>query len=161
MHLSKADIITIPETKLVGVSTTMSVADNQTAKLWQTLMPRRSEISMVSGSDLYSVEIYPDTHFFREFSPVNEFQKWAAIPVTDLIGIPDGLNPLTISEGKYAKFHFKGSIQEAPQAMQYIFGEWLPNSGYQLDDRPHFAVMGEKYSNTAPDSEEDFYIPIR
>ena len=139
----------------------MSMANNQTAKLWQTLMPRRSEISMVSGTDLYSVEIYPDTDFFREFSPVKEFQKWAATPVAGFKGVPDGMEMLIIPEGQYARFHYQGSIKEVPQAMQFIFGEWLPNSGYQLDDRPHFAVMGEKYSNTSPDSEEDFYVPIR
>ncbi len=39
--------------------------------------------------------------------------------------------------------------------------EWLPNSGYKIDDRPHFQVMGKKYKNGSPDSEEDFYIGLK
>ncbi|HLT33108.1 MAG TPA: GyrI-like domain-containing protein, partial [Aquaticitalea sp.] len=42
---------------------------------------------------------------------------------------------------------------------QYIYGQWIPNSEYELDDRPHFALMGEKYKD--PESEEEFWIPIR
>ena len=161
MQISKPEIITSPGIHLIGVVETMSFANNKTAKLWQTLMPRRSEIPMIDGSELYSVEIYPDISFFREFNPTNEFEKWAAIPVIDFKDIPEGFKTLVIPVGLYAKFHFTGSIQEAPQAMEYIFGEWLPNSEYNLDARPHFSVMGEKYSNTSPDSEEDFYVPIR
>ena len=39
--------------------------------------------------------------------------------------------------------------------------EWLPNSGYEIDNRPHFQVMGETYKNGSPDSEEDFYVPLK
>ena len=161
MQISPPEILTVPETQLIGVSTTMSFANNKTAKLWQTLMPRKSEIQGSFSTELYSVEVYPDTHFFREFNPTAEYQKWAAIPVSNLKDVPDGLESLTIPKGKYVRFHFKGSNSEVPQAMQFIFGEWLPKSEFELDDRPHFAVMGDKYSNTSPDSEEDFYVPIR
>ncbi len=44
---------------------------------------------------------------------------------------------------------------------QYIFGIWLPNSVYLLDDRPHFEVLGTKYKNAKTDSEEEIWIPIR
>jgi len=30
-----------------------------------------------------------------------------------------------------------------------------------LDDRPHFEVLGDKYKNADPDSEEEIWIPIR
>jgi len=38
--------------------------------------------------------------------------------------------------------------------------DWLPQSGYQLDDRPHLAHMGEKYRGERDDTEEAFYLPI-
>jgi AraC family transcriptional regulator len=43
----------------------------------------------------------------------------------------------------------------------YIFNTWLPKSGYQLDRRPHFEILGEKYKNNNPDSEEEIWIPIQ
>lgn len=44
---------------------------------------------------------------------------------------------------------------------QYIFGTWLPASGYYLDNRPHFEILGHKYKNNDPDSEEEIWIPVK
>jgi AraC family transcriptional regulator len=43
----------------------------------------------------------------------------------------------------------------------YIFNTWLPQSNYQLAPRPHFEILGEKYKNNHPDSEEEIWIPIQ
>ena len=40
-----------------------------------------------------------------------------------------------------------------------INGTWIAKSDYNLDDRPHFEVLGEKYINA--DSEEEIWIPIK
>ncbi len=37
----------------------------------------------------------------------------------------------------------------------------LPNSEYELENRPHFEVLGEKYKNNDPNSEEEIWIPIK
>ncbi|MFM9945765.1 MAG: GyrI-like domain-containing protein, partial [Bacteroidia bacterium] len=42
-----------------------------------------------------------------------------------------------------------------------IYGTWIPNSEYNLDNRPHFEILGEKYKNNHPDSEEEIWIPIK
>ncbi len=62
--------------------------------------------------------------------------------------------------GLYAVFIHKGPASEGKKTYEFIFGVWLPESDYELDNRPHFAVMGEKYKNNAPDSEEELWIPI-
>ncbi|WP_339703323.1 GyrI-like domain-containing protein [Algoriphagus aquimarinus] len=79
----------------------------------------------------------------------------------DLETIPDQMEELIIPTGLYVVFPFKGTDNEAPTMYQYILGTWLPSSKYQLDLRPHFALMGEKYKNNAPDSEEEIWIPIK
>ena len=68
---------------------------------------------------------------------------------------------IIILEGLYAVFQYKGKGSEAASAYQYILGSWMPNSDYILDNRPHFALMGEKYKNEDPDSEEELWFPIR
>ncbi|RYE38364.1 MAG: GyrI-like domain-containing protein, partial [Sphingobacteriales bacterium] len=42
-----------------------------------------------------------------------------------------------------------------------IFTEWLPNSAYELDDRPHFELLGSKYKNDDAESEEEIFVPVR
>jgi AraC family transcriptional regulator len=44
---------------------------------------------------------------------------------------------------------------------KYIYTEWLPNSGFQLDNKPHFEVLGDNYlGHENPESEEEIWIPI-
>ena len=44
---------------------------------------------------------------------------------------------------------------------QYIFGTWLPTSIYTIDNLPHFEILGKKYKNNDPTSEEEIWIPIK
>lgn len=45
---------------------------------------------------------------------------------------------------------------------EYIYGSWLPNSTeYARDNRPHFEILGEKYKNNDPESEEEIWIPVK
>ncbi|WP_437396335.1 GyrI-like domain-containing protein [Flagellimonas lutimaris] len=154
-------IQTSPQTKLVGQKMTMSFAQDQTLELWQNFAPRKKEIKNIVNSDLYSVEIYPTTTFFQNFDPTQEFEKWAAIAVSEIEMIPLGMNSMTLPEGQYAVFNYKGKPSEIKDTFQYIYGEWLPDSEYEMDARPYFALMGEKYKGEHPDSEEEFWIPIK
>jgi AraC family transcriptional regulator len=154
-------IETFKETKLVGKKIKMSFANNKTVELWQSFSPRRKEIKNSINSDLYSVEIYPDTKFFKEFNPKIEFEKWAAIEVSDFDSIPDEMEKLIIPKGQYAVFHYRGKPSGAQETFRFIYGTWLPNSEYEMDDRPYFALMGDKYKGEALDSEEEFWIPIK
>lgn len=154
-------ITMINEIRLIGKKIRMSFADNKTVELWQSFSPRRKEIKNVLSTDLFSVDIYNDTGFFRNFDPFKEFEKWAAVEVKDFETIPDKMDRLVIPEGKYAVFHYKGKPGEAQNTFEYIYGVWLPDSEYEMDDRPYFALMGEKYKGEDTDSEEDFWIPIK
>ena len=150
----------IKEKYLVGKSIKMSFSNNRTFELWRSFAPRKKEIKNNIGSDLYSVEVY-ELGFFDNFNPEREFDKWAAIEVTDFNNVPDDTENITIPGGLYAVFVYKGPASAASKTYQYILGTWLPKSGFSLDNRPHFALMGAKYKNEDPNSEEEIWIPIK
>src|SRR4029079_8899825 len=104
---------------------------------------RRSEVANSVSRDLISMQIYAPTHF-EEFKPTNEFDKWATVEVTDFEKVPADMDTFTLSEGLYAVFDYTGSSND-PTIFQHIFGTWLPGSDYDLDDRPHFEILGDKY----------------
>jgi AraC family transcriptional regulator len=87
------EIKTFTEKNLVGQRLRMSLAGNRTPELWQQFMQRRKEIKNAAGPDLYSVEVY-NPMYFERFDPKNEFEKWAAIEVTDFDALPAGLETL-------------------------------------------------------------------
>lgn len=152
-------IETLQEKKLIGKHQTMSFADNKTGELWRGFMPHRKGITNAIGTDLYSMQLYAP-EFFRQFNPHAIFEKWAAVEVADFDNIPEGMETFTLIGGLYAVFLHKGSSTDN-STFQYIFNTWLPNSEYTLDDRPHFEMLGAKYKNNDPDSEEEIWVPIK
>lgn len=155
----KPRIEILKEKKLIGNRLIMSLANNRTGELWKDFMPRRREILNNSSNDLISMQIY-NSNYFSEFDPANEFEKWAAIEVLDYDTVPKDMETFTLTGGLYAVFDYKGLSTDS-SIFHYIFGTWLPNSDYLLDDRPHFEVLGEKYKNADPNSEEEIWIPVR
>ena len=150
----------LKEKKLVGNCIKMSFSNNRTSELWRAFMPRRKEIKNSISSDLFSIEVY-EQGYFSNFNPEREFDKWAAVEVTDFNIVPGDMDTITLPQGLYAVFSYKGPASAASKLYQDILGDWLPNSDFSLDNRPHFALMGAKYKNEDPDSEEEIWIPIK
>jgi AraC family transcriptional regulator len=155
------EIRILAETKLMGKHMKMSYAKNTTSQLWKSFMPTKKLISNAIGSNLHSMQIYPTLFQYENFNPNLEFTKWAAIEVTNFNVIPEGLETYTIKGGLYAVFLHQGPASAFYVTFTKIFTDWLPKSEYEVDDREHFELLGEKYSNTNPNSEEEIWIPIK
>lgn len=139
----------------------MSLVDNKTYELWHGFMSQKNTIKNTVGTDFYSVQLYDKLGYFESFDPQSELTKFAGIEVTDFENIPNGFGNMTIEEGLYAVFVHKEPASKFPGTIKYIFSQWLPNSEYLLDQRAHFELLGEKYKNSLPDSEEEVWIPIK
>ena len=155
----KPNIRMQPPKKLIGKRIIMSLTGNKTHELWKSFMMKLKEIENNIGKDLYSLQVY-ERSYFDHFNPETSFEKWAAVEVTDFDIVPVGMETFELPGGLYAVFNYKGSSKDN-RIFQYIFTEWLPNSEYDLDNRPHFEVLGDKYKNDEPDSEEEIYIPVK
>ncbi len=152
-------IETLNEKILIGMCISMSLLENQTRQLWATFGPYMKSIKHRVNEDKISLQVYP-SNYFKEFNPSVKFEKWALVEVNDFNTIPVGLKPFTLEKGLYAVFQYKGSSAD-PTIFQYIYSQWIPSSEYELDNRPHFETLGEKYQNNHPDSEEETWIPIK
>ena len=148
------------EKKLVGKRMTMSYADYRIGQLWGSFMPRRKEITNNLTNDLISMVVYQSTHF-ADFKPTNEFEKWATVEVANFNNVPDEMETYILPSGLYAVFLYEGMATSISSFYENIFTVWIPNSAYVLDDRAHFEVLGEKYKNNDPSSEEEIWIPIK
>ena len=145
---------------LVGNSQDMSLVNNKTFELFSSFMPNRNKISNAISSDVFEVMEYHDL-YFKNFNPNTSFKKWATLEVTESKVIPESMQTLVIEKGLYAVFQYKGLPQGFGELMRYILSEWLPKSNYELDNRPHFNILGNKYKHDDPNSEEEVYIPIK
>ena len=153
-------IETLSPKTLAGIHLRMSMADNKTGELWRSFMPRRKEIRNAVSNNLFSLQQYEPGSSITKFDANLAFEKWAAAEVSDEANIPAGMESLHLPGGLYAVFLHKGAAATGADTFRYIFGEWLPLSEYEADDRPHFELLGEKYKNNDPESEEEIWIPV-
>lgn len=149
----------LPQKKLIGMRLNMSFSDYCIEELWKNFNTNREEITNKSNENFISMVVYDSNHFV-DFSPSNLFERWAAVEVSSYEFIPAKMETFDLVEGLYAIFDYKG-LNNNPLIFNYIFEEWLPHSIYELDDRPHFEVLGENYKNNDPNSEEEIWIPIK
>ncbi|NNE76446.1 MAG: GyrI-like domain-containing protein [Pricia sp.] len=151
----------LPEKKLIGHSVKMTLATDKTFELWKSFMANKKQIKNKIGSDLYSVQLYDKVMDYEEFGPHTEFEKWAAIEVSKFENNALNLKSLVLKEGLYAIFIHKGMPSDFQKTMDAIYKDWLPTSGYEVDNRPHFEKLGDRYKNNHPDSEEEVWVPIK
>lgn len=147
------------EKKLIGKKLIMSFSSYKISELWKAFMSDRAKITNSVSGDLISMAIYSQD-FFKNIDPLKEFEKWAMAEVSDFESIPAGMETFLLESGLYAVFNYKGSGNDQ-RIYDHIFKIWLPDSGYLLDDRPHFEVLGSKYKNNDINSEEEIWIPVR
>ena len=140
----------------------MTFQNHNPAMLWGRFMPRVKEIKNRVGHAFYSLQKTVPPVLFSEIKPDTPFEKWALVEVSDLKDIPDGMKSFELAAGTYAVFnHIGNTVEGFMQSIHYIIGDWLPDSGYVLDLRPHFEVLGEKYDRFNPNSEEEIWIPVK
>jgi AraC family transcriptional regulator len=154
-HILKPTQLVSIEKKIIGLKSSMHHGEfGNIVALWKRFMPNRKVIKSVINEDFIAMQVYSDFNNFEA-----EFNIWACVEVLDFEAKPEQMEVFSIPKGEYAVFLHKG--MDASATYQKIMTEWLPNSGYEIDDRPHFQVMGGKYKNGSPDSEEDFYVPVK
>jgi AraC family transcriptional regulator len=154
----KPVITTTTEKKLVGKRVHMSLVENKTRDLWRSFMPHRKDIQNTVSNEMISMSVYSQPLRLGDLH--QKFYKWAAVEVSDFDNVPDEMETFTLEGGLYAVFHYQG-LSTDNSIFIYIFSNWLPNSDYELDDKPHFEILGDKYKNGDPTSEEDICIPIK
>ena len=66
-----------------------------------------------------------------------------------------------IAGGKYAAFLYQGTYDKLGEVYDTIFGKYIPDGGYQLDERPVFEMYLNDPECTKPeDLQTEIYVPI-
>lgn len=131
-----------------------------TPLLARQFMPRLGEIK--SRKDIFTLSLQNYRHFdFKTFNPNETFDKWVGVEVTSLEDVPEKIETLSITSGRYLVINYKGSIPDFIKFWQNIHSTWLPNSKYELGDRPHFERLPPSYNPIQPENEEEIWIPIK
>lgn len=75
--------------------------------------------------------------------------------------MPENLQDVQVPDGRMAVMHYKGPYAGLKAAYDYLFGEWLPNSGEELREAPSFEIYLNDPMDTAPDDLlTDICVPL-
>lgn len=122
-------------------------------------MQQRKYIKNNVTQDIYDIRFF-GSDYYLNFNPSNSFEKWVAVEVFDHTNIPSGIQNFILKASNYAVFTFnlnKGS----QNCFEYIFTKWLPNSEYNLDNRPHFDILTEDIQKKTSNALSEIRIPMR
>ncbi len=144
------------------MSINTSLADYGAQGLWQKFMPKVKSIENKIGSEKYSIQIYDNLFSYSDFHPGLIFKYWAATEVHSFESVPNDMETLDLPGGKYAVFIHKGTVADFQQTLNFIHLKWLPDSEFELDHRPHFEVLDDRYLGPQnPESQEEVWVPIK
>ncbi|GIT88827.1 GyrI-like domain-containing protein [Roseobacter sp. OBYS 0001] len=95
-----------------------------------------------------------------EVTPTEDLRSHAGV-LWEGGAIPDGLEEVQLTGGRYAVLHFKGPYAGLAEAYRYVYGPWLSSSQESLRDAPSFEHYLNDPTNTAPaDLLTDIYMPL-
>jgi len=117
---------------------------------------RRKEISNRISNQLFSLQIYPEN-----FTPDQNFRKFALVEVSDFDNIPNNFDTFELESGKYLVFSYKGKAENAPQIFSYLFQNFIPENQFEVDNRPHFEIFGDDYNPNDDSADEEIWIPVK
>jgi AraC family transcriptional regulator len=76
--------------------------------------------------------------------------------------IPDGMDEVRLDAGPAAVLHFKGPYAGLQAAYDYLYGDWLPQSGREPADAPVYEVYLNGPSDVPPEELlTDIVVPLR
>lgn len=147
--------------KAIGLSLKMTQQETgEIPALWGQLGQRAAEVPNKTCGPAYGI-----CADWKGGRASDSFTYTAAVEVSSLDEVPEGMRGIEVPDQTYAVFTHKMTSQDIPKdiqvTMRHIWGTWLPNSEYECAGTPDFELYDERFDPVKLTGEFDIYIPIR
>lgn len=106
-------------------------------QLWGRLMKWAGPRGLLQQTDLKCLCVYHDS---PEVTDESKLRVSVCISVSEDTRVDGEIGKMTIPAGQYARAHFEIDATQYGDAWNYVYGQWMPDSGYQPDDRLAFEL---------------------
>lgn len=145
---------TVIYVQLVGIPDTMDFP-NAYAKLWNLI---NEEENISKNQSFEHIAIYHDD---PKITTSEKYRSYVCLSINQPIKPKGEIGVKEIVGGLYAVFSYRGSYLNLESVYNIIFGEWLPESGFELRDEPFFEkFVNDPFSTASEELNTEIYIPI-
>lgn len=147
-----------PEIFAIGYPFYGNPEEGRIPHLWDLFNDRVCELDFVKpDSRCIGIEFYT-----KDYEKTGDFFYICSVIVDNLNNIPIDMVAKKLPASKYAVFTYKGTVEKLKDTYTYIYGTWLPNSGYKMTKYFDFELyIPEKFKGIDnPDTEFEIWIPI-
>jgi AraC family transcriptional regulator len=129
------------------------------AGLFKKLMTWAGPRGLLTGPDTKCMSVYHDN---PEITDDDKLRLSVCVTVPEDTPVEGEIGKMIVQGGKFAIAHFEIDTDQYGDAWEAVYGGWLPESGYQPDDRLCF----ELYLNSPEEHPEkkhivDIYVPVK
>jgi AraC family transcriptional regulator len=109
--------------------------------LWNRLFAWAGPRGLIGGRDFKSLVIYHDD---PNITDEQKLRMSLCITVPADTKVDGEMGKMDIEAAKYMIARFEVTASEFQEAWEWIYGQWLPSSGYVPDDKPCFEMYPEE-----------------
>ncbi len=149
-----------PRLLLVGLRTLFFSVDSEKNNvgqllppLWSAFVPRLGEIENRIPGVCYGV-------VRQERAEDERLEYHAAIAVTEVAALPEGMALIEIPAAKYARFEHRGPARKLDHTVNYAYATWLSQSKHRHSYGPDLEFYGERWHAASSDSVMHYAMPI-
>jgi AraC family transcriptional regulator len=130
-------------------------------ELWPEFIRRFDEIPNKKGKDGERFRTYGVCQEIFEHGLLqDEFRYLAAVEVSEDTPAPTGMELIYIPQQKYAVFTHANGLANLSKTTQFIWGSWLPKSGYKLAPASDLEVYSADFNPDDPNSSLEIWVPL-
>lgn len=109
--------------------------------LWNKLFTWAGPRGLMGGKDFRSLIVYHDD---PNVTIEDKLRMSVCITVPAETKVEGEVGKMELEAARYVIARFEVQEQEFQQAWEWVYGQWLPTSGYQPDDKPCFEIYPEE-----------------
>lgn len=109
--------------------------------LWNKLFAWAGPRNLIGGPNFKSLVIYHDD---PNVTVEDKLRMSVCITVSKDTKVDGEVGKMELESAKYVIARFEVTAEQFQEAWQWVYGQWLPTSGYQPDDKPCFEMYPEE-----------------
>lgn len=119
---------------------------------WQRFVPHLGTISGQVSCVAYGVSC--------NFDDEGNFDYVCGVEVTDFTRLPRDWSRVRIPAQEYAVFSHRDHISMIRSTWSTIWNKWLPESGREVADAPHFECYVEDFNSVTGNGSVEIWLPL-